>query len=107
MARGDTSDALESFERARGERGASFGYDLELGVLYLAQHRYAEARAALDRVPPQHPAYPMALFKRAQVSVLLGEDDRERRVQEAWRRADAELRTLIRSERLFAGIALE
>ena len=112
MARGDTSGALESFERARGERGGSsraesFGYDLELGVLYLAEHRYAEARAALDRVPPQHPSYAMALFKRAQVSVLLGEADRERRVREAWRRADAELRALIRSERLFAGIALD
>ena len=49
----------------------------------------------------------MALFKRAQVSVLLGEVDRERRVREAWRAADAEVRRLIRSERLFDGIELE
>ena len=34
----------------------------------------------LDRVPVDHPAYPLALFKRAQVSVLLGEADRRRRL---------------------------
>ena len=45
-------------------------------MLYLAARRYADARAALDRVPASHPGYPMALFKRAQVSVLLNEPDR-------------------------------
>ena len=45
-------------------------------MLYLAARRYSEARAALDRVPRSHPEWPMALFKRAQVSVLLNEPDR-------------------------------
>ena len=42
--------------------------------------RFAEARDALDRVPASHPDYPMALFKRAQVSVLLNEPDRAARI---------------------------
>ena len=48
-------------------------------MLYLAARRFDEARAALDRVPPSHPEYPMALFKRAQVSVLLKEPDAAQR----------------------------
>ena len=44
-------------------------------MLYLAARRLTEARDALDRVPDRHPEYAMALFKRAQVSVLLGEAD--------------------------------
>ncbi|HUP25597.1 MAG TPA: tetratricopeptide repeat protein, partial [Thermoanaerobaculia bacterium] len=107
MTRGDTALARDAFERARDLQGDSFAHDLELGVLYLAERRFVEARDALDRVPPGHPARAMALFKRAQVSVLLGESDREQRVAEAWRNADAEVRDLMRSERLFAGIALE
>ena len=51
-----------------------------------------EARAALDRVPPSHPAYPMALFKRAQVSALLNEPDlgRAHRPRPPARRRDDE-----------------
>ena len=52
-------------------RGAEFRNDLELGVLYLAARHFTEARDAHDRVPPSHPEYPMALFKRVQVAVLL------------------------------------
>jgi Tfp pilus assembly protein PilF len=107
MVRGDTGLARDAFERARDLQGEAFAHDLELGVLYLAEQRFAEARDALDRVSPGHPARAMALFKRAQVSVLLGESDREQRVAEAWRNADAEVRDLMRSERLFNGIALE
>ena len=73
--------AFESraFEAARDARaGPAFAHDLELGVLYLAARRFADARAALDRVPAAHPDYPMALFKRAQVSVLLNEPDQRR-----------------------------
>ena len=51
------------------------GHDLELGVLYLADRQFEKARDALDRVPSTSPGYPMALFKRAQVSVLLHEPD--------------------------------
>ena len=60
--------------RSRGherQQGSAFGRDLELGVLYLSGRQFDESRAALDRVKPSHPDYPMALFKRAQVSVLL------------------------------------
>ena len=48
-----------------------------------------------------HPDYPMALFKRAQVSVLLKEPDSAARIAQARRRADATTRPLIAQERLF------
>ena len=77
--------------RRRGRaQGAAFTHDLELGVLYLDARRLAEARDALDRVPPSHPAYAMALFKRAQVSVLLHEPDQAARIEAARRHADAD-----------------
>ena len=63
--------------------GPGFTHDLELGVLYLAARRFTDARDALDRVPPSHPEYPMALFKRAQVSVLLKEPDSAARIARA------------------------
>jgi choline-sulfatase len=101
MAAQQTPLAIESFESARTLQGPAFAHDLELGVLYLAARRFQDARAALDRVPPTHPAYPMALFKRAQVSVLLNEPDRADRIARARRGADATTRRLIDSERLF------
>ena len=96
----DTALAIASFEAARAE-GASPAHDLELGVLYLAARRFPEARDALDRVPPSDPGYPMALFKRAQVSVLLHEPDQAARIARARERADATTRPLIARERLF------
>lgn len=101
MAIGDTASAIASFEAARRAQGAAFRHDLELGVLYLASSRFAEARDALDRVPPAHPGYAMALFKRAQVSVLLQEPDREARIARAREHADATTRELIERETLF------
>jgi len=98
-----TDVAISAFERARGVQGTAFGNDLELGVLYLSVRRFEDARAALDRVPTSHPAYPMALFKRAQVSVLLREPDAASRIEQARRRADATTRDLIAREKLFAG----
>jgi choline-sulfatase len=103
MGAGQTDLAIESFERARAQQGPAFGQDLELGVLYLAARRLVEARDALDRVAPTHPAYPMALFKRAQVSVLLHEPDQAARVERARQHADATTRPLIERERLFQG----
>ena len=73
-------------------------------MLYLAARRLDDARAALDRVPPDHPAAAMALFKRAQVSVLLREPDSRERIRAAWERADPATRRLIADERLFAGM---
>jgi choline-sulfatase len=93
--------AIEAFEKARGMQGGTFQHDLELGVLYLAARRFAEARDALDRVPSSHPEYPMALFKRAQVSVLLHEPDQAARIERARAHADATTRELVARERLF------
>lgn len=101
MALGQTPAALDSFEKARAGQGGAFQHDLELGVLYLAARRFTEARDALDRVPPTHPDYAMALFKRAQVSVLLGESDAAQRIANARAHADATTRELIERERLF------
>jgi tetratricopeptide (TPR) repeat protein len=101
MAAEDTETALRSFEAARLAQGPDFRHHLELGVLYLAARRFEDARDALDRVSPQHPAYPMALFKRAQVSVLLREPDSASRIEAARRGADATTRELIARERLF------
>ncbi|HEX9186191.1 MAG TPA: sulfatase-like hydrolase/transferase, partial [Vicinamibacteria bacterium] len=55
MSAGKTAVALSSFEGARAASGPAFRHDLELGVLYLADRRFAEARDALDRVTPAHP----------------------------------------------------
>jgi arylsulfatase A-like enzyme/Tfp pilus assembly protein PilF len=101
MSAGRTALAIESFEKTRSLQGGAFAHDLELGVLYLAARRLSEAKDALDRVPPGHPGYPMALFKRAQVSVLLHEPDQAERVAAARRQADVTTRPLIERERLF------
>jgi choline-sulfatase len=93
--------AIESFERARERQPGEFGHNLELGVLYLDARRLPQARDALDRVPRSSPDYPMALFKRAQVSVLLDEPDRAARIELARRHANGTTRELIARERLF------
>jgi choline-sulfatase len=101
MGSGKTADALAAFERARGLNEKGFGNDLELGVLYLASRRFTDATAALDRALAAHPDDPMALFKRAQVSVLLKEPDSAARIDRARQKADATTRVLIERERLF------
>ncbi|MBP8275004.1 MAG: sulfatase-like hydrolase/transferase [Acidobacteria bacterium] len=101
MAAADTPAAIAAFEQARALRGARFDYDLELGVLYLAARRLPDARLALDRVPASSPGYAMALFKRAQVSVLLKEPDARARIDKAKAHADATTRALIQSEKMF------
>lgn len=103
MDAGDTGGAIADFERARNLEPSTFTHYLELGVLYLAAHRFEDARGALDRVPSTSPEYPMALFKRAQVSVLLHEPDAAARIQAARDHADATTRPLIQRERLFQG----
>ena len=104
MEAGQTSAATLAFEQERALRGGAFAHDLELGVLYLAARRLLDAAAALDRVPASSPGYAMALFKRAQVSVLLHEPDAAARIDLARRHADATTRPLIQSERLFRDI---
>jgi choline-sulfatase len=104
MGLGRTGPAIDAFERAKAAAPKRFASDFELGLLYLDARRFTDARDALDRVAPSHPEYPMALFKRAQVSVLLNEPDREARIQRARQHADATTRTLIEREKLFQGL---
>jgi tetratricopeptide (TPR) repeat protein len=106
MAAGRTEAAISAFEEARALQGEQFGSSLELGVCYLAASRPRAAAEELDRVPAAHPGYAMALFKRAQASVLLGESDWRSRVRLAYQQADPELRRLIENERLFQGMPL-
>ncbi len=101
MEAGQTDAALDAFTRARVGQGSAFRHDLELGVLYLAARRLPEAREALDRVGPSHRGYPMALFKRAQLSALLKEPDLPARIALARRHSDATTRELIEREKLF------
>jgi tetratricopeptide (TPR) repeat protein len=101
MDAGKTDEAIAAFERARALQPAAFKSDLDLGVLYLAARRYPEARAALDRALAARPSDAMALFKRAQVSVLLNEPDRAVRIALAREKADATTAALVARERLF------
>jgi choline-sulfatase len=101
MGLGRTASAIAAFEQALALDRAGFRHDFELGLLYLDARRFADARDALDRVKPSHPEYPMALFKRAQVSVLLNEPDAAGRIARARRGADATTRDLIAREKLF------
>ena len=101
MRAGQTPLAIEAFEHARTLQGDGFRNDLELGVLYLDSRQLDKSRAALDRVPATHPVYPMALFKRAQVSVLLREPDSAARIALARKHANPLTRELIDRERLF------
>jgi arylsulfatase A-like enzyme/thioredoxin-like negative regulator of GroEL len=101
MSAGQTAVAIDAFEKARSIQGGGFRHELELGVLYLAARRLEDAKAALDRVPGSSAEYPMALFKRAQVSVLLREPDREARIAAARQHADSTTGPLIAGERLF------
>jgi tetratricopeptide (TPR) repeat protein len=105
MAMTDTPAAIRAFEEARRLQGEAFDRYLELGVCYLAVHSFAAAAEALDLVPENHPGYAMALFKRAQVSVLLGEPEWRERVRYAYERADPGIRRLIENEPLFQGMA--
>ena len=104
MAQGRTAEAIDAFERADSFAGDQFTRLLELGVLYLADGRFNDARDALDRISSDHPQFAMVAFKRAQVSCLLGEEDRRARVQAAVAHADAVTRPLIANERLFEGL---
>ena len=101
MDRGQTPEAIAAFERARQLAPAGFRSDLDLGVLYLAARRFDASRDALDRALRVNPDDPMALFKRAQVSVLLQEPDAAARITRAKEKADAVTRPLIERERLF------
>ncbi len=105
MAMTDTPAAIRAFETAKELQGDAFNRHLELGVCYLAARNPAAAARSLDLVPGDHPGYGIALFKRAQASVLLGEPDWRERVRLAWEKGDPATRRLIESEPLFQGAA--
>jgi tetratricopeptide (TPR) repeat protein len=100
----DTNGAISAFEIARRMLDEKFTFHLELGMLYMAASRFKEAATSLDSVSTQHPGYPMALFKRAQTSVLLRERERVERVRQAWLYADKSTRSLIENDPLFRDI---
>ena len=97
MENGQTAAAISAFEEARRLRGSAFTSDLELGVLgiSLTPGGCSTRGSRLDRVPPSHPDYPMALFKRAQVSVLLNEPDKATHIARAREHANPMTRELI------------
>jgi tetratricopeptide (TPR) repeat protein len=101
MEAGNTDVAIDALTKARAAQGTKFTRDLDLGVLYMDARRFTDARDALDRVPPSSPNYPMALFKRAEVAVLLREPDARARIDLAKQKADAVTRPLIERDRLF------
>jgi choline-sulfatase len=101
MDRGDTPTAIVAFARARALAPSAFKNDLDLGVLYLDARRFPEARDALDRALAARPDDAMALFKRAQVSVLLKEPDAPARIAVARQKADTVTKPLIDREGLF------
>jgi tetratricopeptide (TPR) repeat protein len=100
---GQTAAAIDSLEQMRAMEGPKFAYDLQLGVLYQAEGRLDAAKQALDRVPAASPAYPMALYKRAQISVMLGEPDRQARVEMAREHANAAIEKMIESDPMLSG----
>lgn len=104
MRKGNTDAAIEAFEKARSLLAEKFTQQLELGVLYLADRQFAKAAASLDRVNRRHPNFAMALFKRAQASVLLKESDSTAKVRRAWQQGNSTTRQLIAAEKLFQGI---
>jgi tetratricopeptide (TPR) repeat protein len=103
----DTPAAIGSFEQAKQLQGSDFTHSLELGLCYMANRQLPEAARALDEVSQFDPEYPFALYKRAQVSVVLGEPDRDQRIRLAYQRADPEIRELIENDPLFRGFPLQ
>ena len=104
-----TDTAIAAFESARQLQGEARGSGSARRSRTISNWACCISRradsttpvTALDRVPATHPGYAMALFKRAQVSVLLKEPDQAARIARAKQGADATTRPLIARERLF------
>jgi arylsulfatase A-like enzyme/Tfp pilus assembly protein PilF len=101
MALRDTPSAIEAFERARQLEGPGFSHSLELGLCYMVNRQLPDAARVLDEVSRFDPEYPFALYKRAQVAIVLGEPDRAHRIRLAYEAADEEIRELIANDPLF------
>ena len=94
--------AIVTLEKLRAIMGPRFAYDVQLGMLYQMTGQLQQAREAFDRVPPNHPAFAMALYKRAQISVMLHEPDEAQRIDAARQHADATTQQLIARDPMFA-----
>ena len=101
MALGNTAAAIEAFENGLALAEAAFASYLDLGACYLAAARHADAARVLEMVRSDDPTYPMALFKRAQVAVLMQDPEAARWIELARDNADAVTQPLIASEKLF------
>lgn len=101
MAMGETQAAIRALETARDLQAERFDHFLELGVLYLAAGRSDAAADSLDSVPPEHPGYAIALYKRAQAAVLLGDPQWRERARSAYEAGDPALRQMIDQDPLF------
>lgn len=95
--------ALEGLQSARALSGDAFVQFLELGVCFMDLRRFAEAASCFDQVPPSSEAYPLALFKRAQVAALLHEPELPALIQAAKAKGNDQTLELIANERLFQG----
>ena len=102
----DTAGAIDAFEKARQLQGRDFTRSLELGLCYMANRQLPEAARVLDEVSRFDPEYNFALYKRAQLSIVMGELDREQRIRLAYQSADQEIRQLIENDPLFQGFPL-
>lgn len=101
MERGRSSVALEHLLAAKTLQGQAFAQHLELGACLMDLRRFDEAAPCFDLVPPSSPAYPLALYKRAQLAALRQEADLRIRYQAAQRAATPETRPLLERDPLF------
>ena len=101
MLEGRSQDAVDVFLMARDLQGGQFQRNLDLGACLMDLKRFEEARECFDLVSPDHPGWAMALFKRAQISVLLGELDAQARIEDAYINGNSNTRSLIQKETLF------
>lgn len=101
MQRGSTEPAIAAFEQARLLAGTDFSGALDLAVCYMDMRRYHDAAGLLESVPAEDPRYPLALFKRAQVAVLIRDPEVGRWIELARANADGLTQPMIDSEKLF------
>ncbi len=104
MERGRSQAALEHLLAARELQGQAFGQNLELGACYMDLRRFDEAAPCFEQVTASSPAYPLALYKRAQLAALRQEPDFRARLEAAQRAATPETRPLLERDPLFKGL---
>ena len=101
MEKRNSKMAVTALRKALDLNPEGFDRFLELGVCLMDIGDHPGAGAMFDRVSQDHPGYAMALFKRAQVSVLTGEPDARQRIDAAASSGDPRILQLIENEPLF------